>query len=125
MDEKLTDPTTLYWNHFDKQPQNYPGIQQQMHPLPAGDAQNFQGHDLLAGRKALITGGDSGIGRSVAIAFAKEGADVAIHICLQSKQTQKQSNKLFINWAIKSYYSPRILENPRPPQQWCKRRSNN
>lgn len=78
MDEKLTDPTTLYWNHFDKQPQNYPGIQQQMHPLPAGDAQNFQGHDLLAGRKALITGGDSGIGRSVAIAFAKESADVAI-----------------------------------------------
>lgn len=78
MDEKLTDPTTLYWNHFDKQPQNYPGIQHQMHPLPAGDAQNFQGHDLLAGRKALITGGDSGIGRSVAIAFAKEGADVAI-----------------------------------------------
>jgi NAD(P)-dependent dehydrogenase (short-subunit alcohol dehydrogenase family) len=49
-----------------------------MQPKPQDEMAEYNGRDLLAHRKAIITGGDSGIGRAVAVAFAKEGADIAI-----------------------------------------------
>ena len=62
-----------------KQTQNQqPGIEAEMDPAPIYDDENYKGSGKLKGKNALITGGDSGIGRAVAIAYAKEGANVAI-----------------------------------------------
>jgi NAD(P)-dependent dehydrogenase (short-subunit alcohol dehydrogenase family) len=63
---------------FPPQQTEHPGRTGEMAPEPHDEMRDYEGRSLLAGRAALITGGDSGIGRAVAVAFAKEGADIAI-----------------------------------------------
>ncbi|WPO85295.1 SDR family oxidoreductase [Herbiconiux sp. KACC 21604] len=84
------DPTTLYPQPpFPPQQQEGPGDIHEMTPKPDHGEESYVGNGRLPGRKAIVTGADSGIGRAVAIAYAREGADVALSY-LPEEQAQAE-----------------------------------
>ncbi len=79
---------------FPKQQQSVPGETREMDPRPDHGEESYVGSGRLQGKRALITGGDSGIGRAVSIAFAREGADVAI--CYLNEDEDAESTRKLV-----------------------------
>jgi NAD(P)-dependent dehydrogenase (short-subunit alcohol dehydrogenase family) len=89
------DPTKQYPGpEFPKQSQQEPGLAKDMSPKPDHGEQSYKGLGRLQGRRALITGADSGIGRAVAIAFAREGADIMMSYLPEEEPDAKEVVKL-------------------------------
>lgn len=87
----LEDPKTKYpAPPFKEQSQPWPGLASKMDPKPDHGEKSYKGSGRLKGRKALITGGDSGMGRAAAIAYAREGADVAINYYPTEEEDAKE-----------------------------------
>ena len=79
---------------FPAQQQEPPGLTNEMQPRPDHGEDSYEGHGRLESKKALITGGDSGIGRAVALAFAREGADVAFTFMTEEKEDARATIEL-------------------------------
>lgn len=91
----MRDPTTQYPRPpFPAQPQPAPGLAAEMQPRPDHGEDSYVGLGRLKGRKALITGGDSGIGRAVAIAFAREGAQLTLNYLPAEEADAKEVIKI-------------------------------
>jgi hypothetical protein len=75
---------------FPKQRQEVPGLTRRMDPVPDYGETSYAGSGRLSDKRAIITGGDSGIGRAVAVAFAREGADLLI--AYQRTRTPEKRN---------------------------------
>lgn len=93
------DPRTKFkTSDYEKQEQELPGLQSELTPQPDCGETSYEGHNRLLDYKMLVTGGDSAIGRAAAIAYAKEGADVAINY-LPSEEQDAQEVKAVIEKA--------------------------
>ena len=104
---KLTDPRNKFAKPpFKKQSQPFPGLAARMTPVPDHGEKSYIGSGRLSGRKALITGGDSGIGRAAAIAYAREGADVAINYLPAEEEDARQVIDLIRKEGRKAFAIP-------------------
>ena len=119
MSDRLTmqDPRQQYPRPpFPRQPQPVPGLAGELEPKPDHGETSYTGSGKLKGRKALITGGDSGIGRAAAIAFAREGADVAISYLPSEKPDAAEVLKLIEAEGRKAIDLPGDITD----EAWCR-----
>lgn len=98
-----------------KQKQPEPGLQKDMRPVPDSGETSYQGKGRLAGRKAVVTGADSGIGRAVAIAYAREGADILLSYLPEEEADAKEVVKLIEEAGRKAIAMPGDLQD----EQYC------
>ena len=111
------DPRTSAPTNFPDEPhQPRPGLETQMRTKPDHGENSYVGKGLLAGMAALITGGDSGIGRAIAIAYAREGADVAISY-LSDEQEDAEETK---HWVEKAGRRCLLLPGDIRDPAWCR-----
>jgi NAD(P)-dependent dehydrogenase (short-subunit alcohol dehydrogenase family) len=101
---------------FPNQTQDWPGLASKMQPVPDHGEQSYRGSGRLTGRKALLTGGDSGIGRAAAIAFAREGADVAINYLPQEQNDADEVLQLIKDTGRKAVAIPGDIRD----EEFCK-----
>ncbi|HTF64530.1 MAG TPA: SDR family oxidoreductase [Edaphobacter sp.] len=117
----LQDPTKQYPRpKFKHQPQPVPGLARKMVPRPDHGEESYRGSGRLPNRKALVTGGDSGIGRAAAIAFAREGADVAINYLPSEEADAKEVIALIEKEGRKAFAIPGDLSN----EKFCQKLIN-
>lgn len=123
IDERLyaslpEDPKTKYPRPpFKEQKQSWPGLVSKMNPRPDHGEKSYKGSGRLKGRKALITGGDSGMGRAAAIAYAREGADVAINYYPTEEEDAKEVIQLIKAEGRKAIAIPGDLRD----ENFCKK----
>ena len=108
----MQDPTKQYPQpKFSHQPQPVPGLEADMDPKPDHGEETYTGSGRLPNRKALVTGGDSGIGKAVAIAFAREGADVVINYLPSEEKDARETIKLIEAAGRKAFAIPGDLKD--------------
>jgi NAD(P)-dependent dehydrogenase (short-subunit alcohol dehydrogenase family) len=113
----FVDPTAKYPNPpYPGQTQPWPGLAGKMNPRPDHGETSYKGSGRLTGRKALITGGDSGMGRAAAIAYAREGADVAISYYPTEEPDAREVIELIKRAGRKAYPIPGDLRE----ESYCK-----
>jgi NAD(P)-dependent dehydrogenase (short-subunit alcohol dehydrogenase family) len=114
----LEDPISKYPKPpFKSQSQPWPGLAAKMDPQPDHGEKSYKGSGRLAGRKALITGGDSGMGRAAAIAYAREGADVAINYLPEEESDAKEVIQLIKEAGRKGVAIPGDIRE----EEFCKK----
>lgn len=100
-----------------KQQQSEPGLQKKMTPVPDAGETSYRGTGRLNGRKAVVTGADSGIGRAVAIAYAREGADVLLSYLPEEEADAQEVVKLIEEAGRKAIAMPGDLKD----EQYCEK----
>ncbi len=114
----LKDPRKLYYeSEFPKQDQETPALQKKMKPVPDCGEESYVGHERLLNRRVLITGGDSGIGRAAAIAYAREGADIALQFYPGEEPDAKQVAKYVEEAGRKAVLLPFDLRDAAAPEK--------
>lgn len=114
---KMQNPLTQYPQpEFPKQPQSAPGTVHNMQPAADHGETSYKGFGRMVGRKALITGADSGIGRAVAIAYAREGADIVLNYLPEEEADAQEVVKLIEAEGRKAITVPGDLKD----EQFCK-----